>query len=360
LQEHEAAADSFNQRAAAHSAPFSLSRTALPDWLPKRDVTGPFREYFLALDETEVRGGFTLRRQDFWLNGEVAPVANYQGPLSEGVWDRRFMMAGVQMLRAALHDQPRLYALGMGGLSQPLPKLLTSAGWSMLPVPFRFKVLNPSRFLRHIRPLRRGRAWLMDFAALSGLGSLAVHTWQRLRTKRRLAEDAAAEPVASFGLWADEIWATARGAVAFGAVRDRHAQNILFGDGNGKNIILHCTLDSRTIGWAIVRSTPMHADKYFGDLRVGSLVDALACPGEEFNVVELATRHLRNLASDLVVTNQSHQLWLSALKDDGYLKGPSNFIFACSPKLAGELGPIEEALPKMHINRADGDGPIHL
>lgn len=360
--QHEAAVAEFNERARSHSAPFTLSKTATAAWLPKRDGRTLFREYFLALEGGAVRGGFTLRRQDFWLRGEVRRMANYQGPLAEGIWDRRYMMAGVQMLRAALREESFLYALGMGGPDQPLPKLLTSAGWSIAPVPFLFKVLRASPFLRHIRPLRgkKGRAGLMDFAAATGLGALAVHTIHWLRTKSRLPSDCACEPVSSYGAWADQIWESARDSYEFTAVRDRTAQDILFGDANARNITLRCTRDGGDIGWAVVRSTPMRDDKYFGGMRVGSIVDCLALPGQEFSIVELATRHLRALGSDIVVTNQTHARWIAALRDDGYLGGPSNFLFAASPKLAEALGPLETALGGIHFNRADGDGPIHL
>ena len=360
--EHTAAVAAFNTRAKAHDAPFSLSKTALSEWLPKGGGRILFRELFLALEGDEVRGGFALRRQPFWLHGEGCAVANYQGPLSEGIWDRRYMMAGVQMLRAAQRDQPLLYALGMGGLAQPLPKLLAAAGWAQALIPFRFKVLRPAVFLRQIRPMRRNRAraCLLDLAALTGLGPLAVHAVQRLRTKRRLSPEFACAVVADFGPWADEIWRTAREAYALSAVRDATAQNILFGGGHGKNLTLRCTRAGRDIGWAVGRSTPMRDDKYFGNMRVGSLVDALAVPGEEFAVVALATDHLRALGSDLVVTNQTHSAWLAALGDAGFLTGPSNFIFAASPALSAKLGPLETALGTIHFNRADGDGPIHL
>lgn len=360
--EHEAAVAAFNARGRANGAPFSLSKTALAAWLPKAPDRTTYREYFLALDGEEVRGGFTIRRQPSWLHGELSTVANYQGPLSEGIWDRRYMMAGVQLLRAAVRDQPLLYALGMGGVHQPLPKLLAAAGWQMAPVPFRFRVLRPFRFLRNIQPLRRtkARALLFDLTAFSGLGPLGLHALQKLRTKARLPADARAEVVPDYGTWADAIWEASRAGFTFAGVRDRETQNVLFGDGNAKNMILRCTRGGRDIGWAIVRSTLMQDDRYFGNMRVGSLVDCLALPGEETAVVRLATRHLDSLSSDMVVTNQTHATWLHALTAAGYLSGPSNFIFACSPALAEQLGPLGTSLATIHCNRADGDGPIHL
>jgi hypothetical protein len=360
--EHELAVTAFNARGQAHDAPFGLSKTALSAWLPRQDGRIVVRELFLALEGTDVRGGFALRRQPFWLGGAVREVGNYQGPISEGIWDRRYMMSGVQMLRAALRECPLLYALGMGGAEQPLPKLLAAAGWSLEPVPFRFYVLRPSQFLREIRPLRRTqwRAMMLDMAAFSGLGSLALRAWQAYRTRHRLPHGCRAERVERYEAWADTIWLKARDSYALTAVRDQAAQNVLFGDGNAKNITLRCQRDGQDIGWAVVRSTVMQDDKYFGNLQVGSLVDCLSAPGEEANIVALATSYLREAGSDLVVTNQSHTAWLSALSACGYLEGPSNFLLACSPLLTQELGSLGEALGAVHFNRADGDGPIHI
>lgn len=360
--QHEAAVAAFNERGRANNAPFSLSKTATASWLPKHEGAAVFREFFLAIDGAEVRGGFTLRRQDFWLNGNAVRAANYQGPLSEGIWDRRYMMAGVQLLRAALREEPLLYALGMGGMSQPLPKLLASAGWSLAPVPFFFKVLQPSKFLRHIQPLRRqkSRARVLDLAAATGLGSLGLRALQFFRTKHRLARVARCEVVTRYDSWTDEVWTAARDGIAFCAVRDAAGQNAVFGDGNAKNMTLRCTRDGRDIGWAVVRSTPMQGDKYFGDMRVGSIVDCLAVPGSEGDVLALAERHLRQLGSDLIVSNQSLAAWCDGLKMRGFFNAPSNFLFAASPELAGALGPLDKSLARIHFDRADGDGPIHL
>lgn len=360
--QHEPLVSAFNERARTNKAPFGLSKQAVASWLPKGGGRPVSREFFLALDGGEVRGGFTLRRQDFWLRGEERPAANYQGPLSEGLWDRRYMMAGVQMLRAALRDQPLLYALGMGGMQQPLPKLLTSAGWSLASVPFFFRVLRPKAFLRNLQPLRRSpiRARLLDTLAVTGLGTLGIGAAQWIKSRFNLRKDCVCEPVTSYGEWADSIWKEARKELLFSAIRDRATQNILFGDGNPKNITLRCTRSGRDIGWAVVRSTPMQGDKYFGSMRVGSLIDCLAVPGEEPTITALATAHLENLGSDLVVSNQTHTAWCKALQCNGYFTGPSNFLFASSPALAAELGSVDNNLGRLHFNRADGDGPIHL
>ena len=50
----------------------------------------------------------------------------------------------------------------------------------------------------------------------------------------------------------------------------------------------------------------------------------------------------------------------AALERAGFLRGPSNFIFAASKNLAKLLEPFDSAKDEIHINRGDGDGPIHL
>jgi hypothetical protein len=87
---------------------------------------------------------------------------------------------------------------------------------------------------------------------------------------------------------------------------------------------------------------------------------------------------------DLIVSNQLHGAWCTALVESGFRAGPSNYLLALSPALAeaaggGEMrrqagvdrlkpvppwqaeavGKLKLALP-FHFNRGDGDGPIHL
>jgi hypothetical protein len=95
-------------------------------------------------------------------------------------------------------------------------------------------------------------------------------------------------------------------------------------------------------------------------MRVGSVIDCLARPGREAAVAQAAARFLMRAGVDLMVTNQSHAAWRAAFARAGWLRGPSNFIFAASRKLARRLHPFEEQTARMHVNRGDGEGPTHL
>jgi hypothetical protein len=72
-------------------------------------------------------------------------------------------------------------------------------------------------------------------------------------------------------------------------------------------------------------------------------------------LVAEACRRLEAAGCDLLVSNQSHPAWISALRRQGFFRGPSNFVLALSPPLAAA-----RAAGCLHFNRADGDGPINL
>ena len=92
---------------------------------------------------------------------------------------------------------------------------------------------------------------------------------------------------------------------------------------------------------------------------MGSIIDVLAREGAERPVITAATEYLRGSRADLIISNQSHRAWRGALEHCGFRQGPSNFLFAASPGLWTLLGG-EAAIDRVHLLRADGDGPIHL
>ena len=107
-------------------------------------------------------------------------------------------------------------------------------------------------------------------------------------------------------------------------------------------------------------ATQRSGDKYFGDLKLGSIVDLLAIPGHEVGLIRIAVDRLRQEGVDLIVTNQSFGSLGDALRKSGFLNGPSNFLFATSPKLTESLAPLETRLRGFYLSRGDGDGPGNL
>jgi hypothetical protein len=208
-------------------------------------------------------------------------------------------------------------------------------------------VNRPAAFLRNIQPLRNSpaRRVAMDMAADTGLGWLGLRLLQR-----PLGRGAAAEVMSSFTPWADSAWTG--GSTAYDAIAARDAATLdeFYRDA----AVIRLKVDAA--GWAVVLDTQMRGDKYFGDMRLGTIADCLAAPGDAPAVIRSATRFLEKRGVDLIVSNQLHAAWVAALRNAGFRQGPSNFVFAASKALA-------ELIPQgaeVHMNRGDGDGPIHL
>ena len=363
--EHEPAVAEFNQRLrqAGEDENMVFYRWAEPRWLPRTADSRIYNEFFVAVDGGIVRGGYALKTQEFFfLDGQIRPIGYYHHPLSEGIVNKAHAIVGTLLLRDAMQRAPLLYCLGMGGYDRPLPQMLVRLGWAHCLVPFFFRVVNPSRFLRNMQTLGSSpsRKFLLDLAAYSGAGwagSKLFQAYRALGAPRSLAAECCevgSFEAAEVGESLQSLWAQARQTCSFMAVRDANALRTLYPPAQSHLIRIVIRRKGSAIGWAVVGER--RKDAKYGNMRVGSVVDCFALPGELFSVVRGATETLERRGFDLILSNQSHQAWAEAFRAAGYLPGPSNFIFAASKKLAELLAPFEEVRPQMHLTRADGDG----
>jgi len=365
-REWEPAVAAFNQRLAPQRMPvhFEFPRRCVSDWLPPREGRRIRQEYFLAVDEENtVRGGYILKTQDFWVDGVVEPIGNLQLPLSEGIVDPRFGFVGVQVVLNALRRQPLLYSLGMGGLQNAYPRLLGGLKWSMFLVPFFFRVVRPAGFLRGFPSLRTSATKRLgvELLAATGAGWLGTCLVQGLAARgTRRAPPCDVEPQGCLGDWADQVWEVSHRQYALAAIRDRNSLESLYGDAFPGLIFLRMTRDRKDIGWASVLDTPMSGHRYFGDLRVGTIVDGFSALDDAAAVLRAATSFLEQRRVDVIVSNQTHRAWVGGLKACGFLPGPSNFALALSKALAAKIPSCDERWGEFHFNRGDGDGPINL
>ncbi|MGH9642071.1 MAG: hypothetical protein ACRD3Q_06555 [Terriglobales bacterium] len=371
--EHEAAVQEFNRRlqSASNDPSLVFSQSAIPRWLPPVNDNPVWNEFYVAVDGSYVRGAYALKQEALFVRGKgIQRIACYHHPLSEGVVDRSFASVGMLLARDALARQPLLYALGMGGVDRPLAKMLKALGFSLTPIPFYFRVVHPAKFLREMQALRekRWRASLMNVAAATGTGWLAIKSAQAVASLRSRAPegssaDFAVDEIGEFSDWADELWSQAKETVSAATVRDASTLRLLYPQNFTSPIAstrrLRISRNGSPIGWTIIGIR--RRDAKYGEMRVGSVVDCWAMPENANAVIGAATHALEKDGVDLIVSNQSHDVWCKVFEKSGFLKGPTNFVFAASKKLMELLQPLEENRPSFHITRADGDGlPVNF
>lgn len=339
-------------------------RAAGSDWEfpvgpPSDGAAGIETQRYLCVDSTgTVRGGYNLIHQNAWLGSTLERVGFARLPLSEGIVNPKFAMVGALLIKDAMKRCPLLFSLGMGGIDKPLPRLYRALGAMLRPVPFYFRVVNASNFLRNIRPLRssRARSRVFDIVAATRLADLPVRVYHSWKSKTaRLATSF--DVVPRFESWADEVWSQALPSYVFLCGRRADELNWRLPPTDERIHRLRIVSQGRTVGWAAVTDKQWTEHPYFGGMRLGAVVDALTVPGFEAAAMAAATDFLSSRGVDLIVANQLHRDWIAAIERCGYREFPtSNFILAAAPALARRLPDAELA----HINRGDGDGPINL
>jgi hypothetical protein len=321
-----------------------------------------WQEGYLAVEDGVVRGAYYFTHERYLVNGSVRWIAHYRHPISEVVVNKAYKGLASRLLADARSRQPDLYGSGFGGENGPNLRRLRAEGWSHVLVPFWFLVTRPAVFLRNIQALRKSpaRRFALDLAAATGIGSLGIHAVQALRAIGGGHGGGSLEENPDFGTWADELWEVNRPLFLFAAVRDHATLNLRYPPENSRLRRLVLSAGGRCVGWAVTLEKQMHDNPYFGNMRVGSIVDCLAVPGQECALALAAAGRLRAAGVDIVVTNQSAQSWCDAFRRAGFFSGPSNYPFAVSPDLAAKLHPFTGNRAGFHFTRGDGAGASRL
>ena len=83
-----------------------------------------------------------------------------------------------------------------------------------------------------------------------------------------------AEIVRGFSGWADDLWNECTGRYAMSAVRDSETLNILYPASSNSSCVTKSSVAA--LSWAVLLDTQMRDNRFYGNLRVGSIVDCLA------------------------------------------------------------------------------------
>ena len=358
--QHELAARRFNTRLRQANAEvdfFLPEKITVDDGANFSLVT---KRYYLVLEGEEVRASAYLQGQPVWVGGTVQPVWNVQSFLSEGIVNPSYAPVAVFMIKELLKRNCLIYAVGMGSESRPFPRLLKALRWDISAVPFFFRVRRASRFLHNLQFLRGHflSSVLADLLAYTGVGPLLIHASQAIKRKR-LRPGASYDQVARFDRGVDGVWEKAKSGLSFSIESTSETLNALLPATVERMFRIRVASEGLVIGWGILMISNYRLHHHFGDMRVGTIVSALSCPGKEASVVASALAVLAEHGVDLTITNEMQETWQKAFESCGFFRGPSNYLLGLSPALAAAI-PIQRDRGRVHVNRADGDGICNL
>jgi hypothetical protein len=326
-----------------------------------QEIESSVRErLFVAEDSGEVRGAVWLKEQVFRIRGRDVVCGWLKYPIAESLIDPRYSGVPGSLIVQCLREQPRLFALGLGGHETPLARMLKALRWTGTTVPMLVRLVHPARSLRQLAPLRRTgpRRAAADGLAFTGAAWLALRALDLVRRARspRPAHGYAAEAYDQLGSWADDIWLRCRDRYEFVAGRDPATVESML-PVSPDIVRLRIRRGAETVGWACVLRHDFSvgkADPNFGRLTVGLIADALSTPEDAAPVMRCAHDFLVAGGADIIVSNQLHPIWADGLRRVGFVDAPSNFAFYASPGAAQVVVPWNEC----HVNRGDCDGPL--
>jgi len=352
----------MNQRLSDAGSRWGFYDSPVPDWLAGDDGSAIWRRFLIAQDERTgtVHGGYVLKQQPFLADQTPAMIGNVQGPVSEGLIVRRHALVGPLLIRDSLARMPLQFTWGT---SARKAALLAGSGWIGGSVPILVDPVRPSRVLRQL-------STRLSYPAARALARLAarLHVADPLVAGRRAAiamtgpslrgVDVRAET--SFGDWADVVWQAARSDYRLIAERTAVALNRVMPAGSWPDAQPISVWQGGTpVGWAALRIQRSGDHPQFGELAVGSVIDALAVPGHEATVAAASMARLRGSNVDLIGAAFADRRWVDAFASAGCFAVRQRRNLMLSPALAARMNPFT-VHAGLHLTLIDGDGPRSL
>jgi hypothetical protein len=193
-------------------------------------------------------------------------------------------------------------------------------------------------------------------AAATGVASIGAAVLHRAAgPARRAAAEYAAEEITSWGHWAADVWSAFAPGVSFSALRDQETLPFYYPFDDGRLKVWQLKRGAAVEGWFAIAISTMHANAYFGNLRVATLTDCVGSPNAIRSGCMLAVKEASRLDADLLITNQAYRALQEDCRGAGWRPGPSNFLLATSKALTKEFDP-----ECVYVSRRDGDGLINL
>lgn len=240
--------------------------------------------------------------------------------------------------------------LGTPGVNSKVFQLYKKAGfyyWGS--VPFYFKILNGKKFLQNIY-FEKSNSWYVKVARFLGRLPLLPNLLQIIQHRSDICrKEVRVEMWNKFPEEAQILWEIVKTECPL--IFERSIRYLEWRFNSKKYVRLGVYTSNQLVGWVIYKITQMRGNKYFGNMRVGSIVDAL-CRQNSTDVhilFQAAVQALREEGSDILVANFSHQAAGKALKSIGFLAGPSEYHFF------SKNIPIQKS-EEIWITRGDSDG----
>ena len=95
-------------------------------------------QFILVENEETIRCVTKIKNQPYFCNGNRINFQDIQIPISESIVNKRFLASNLFFLKSITKRSENMHALGMGGIDQPLPRILNKLGFDLIVIDFLF------------------------------------------------------------------------------------------------------------------------------------------------------------------------------------------------------------------------------
>jgi hypothetical protein len=313
----------------------------------------------IAEDGREIRAAVLLYHSNIFIRGKKRDFCWLDMPISEGIIDRRYSLAIIQLIKAASRYESFLMSTGAGPVDKDAFRLLNKLGWIHHTVPFFFYPVKVTKFLLGLNYFKK-YARLRYGALLGAYSGLGAGVSGLFALRRRIASSLSGYEYSvapAFDDWADRIFEKSLPDYAVAMRSDATTLNILHSPDNHGLTRLRVRRKepergvSQDAGWILVANKQMKNNHYFGDLKVGTLVDGFGRAANAPALVAAGIHHLVKKGADIIVANFSHSAWVDACRRSGMFAGPDSYYHFVSP---GGSPHFEDIYPPREIHMARG------
>src|SRR5262245_42264584 len=289
-------------------------RASLPGEARYRPAGFPvYRRMMIAEDGREVRAAVLLYHNSIFIHGKKRDFCWLDMPISEGIIDRRYSLAIVQLVKAVSRYESFLMSTGAGPEDKDSFRLLTKFDWRHHAVPFFFYPVKVTNVLLGLSYFNKHSELLYgaSLGASSGLGAglsglLALRRWIDA-----IFSGYECSVEKTFGAWADQIFENCLPDYGVAMRSDATTLNILHPpDMPGLTRLRVRRKGAKRdagkgarhdAGWILVASKQMKTNRHFGDLKVGALVDGFGRAADAPALVAAGVNHLAEPGVDIIV-----------------------------------------------------------
>tara|TARA_B100001059_G_C17820463_1_gene577929 strand:- start:558 stop:1631 length:1074 start_codon:yes stop_codon:yes gene_type:complete len=308
-------------------------------------------DYFIVVENNKfIRAVVAIKNQQYLINGKEINFKDIQLPISESIIDRKFLFQNLFFFSKIVNLSSNMHGLGMGGLNEPLPKILSKLNFKKHLIPFfifpisikktlyiylkRKKNNFPSHILEILSPIDFCYKFLINFS-------------QNISNEIRREE---------FNLFAqkdDELWDKVKCNFDLISVKNKINLNLVYNSKRFDLLKIRIYENKEYLGWIVLKITKHKNSNHFFDSKTCTVVDML-CKKIHYNILvkEIKKISLKHNC-DVILVNSTNVDFNINLKNNFFININSNFgfVFKSSENIN---------INKSWITRGDGDGPINL